>query len=260
MLRREHFVRGCRSRSCPRGLGWRATRSVSRCARRRRRGMSGRHDRADHERLGRYPATVSAYFYDPPARRRGRSRPATSAFVVAAAPTPSAAQRQGRRLRLLRTLPPWCDRAPLVARACNQGRCARGRKRRCARGRLDTDGCRRPTTGRAPTRVDVRERRSHTSPRGEWPAASVVTSLPRHSLPNVISLTSIETNSGSESDGRRGYTGRPCASVWPGECRQETVKRQSSKPAQPATSSPGIGVAPRRSPGSAGPAGGSPSR
>ena len=69
------------------------------------------------ERLGRSPATVKAYFYDP----TGEKARAVKARYVGAVPrlrrVHAAAQRQGRRLRLLQGLSPRRDRAALDPRA-----------------------------------------------------------------------------------------------------------------------------------------------
>ncbi len=81
----------------------------------------------------------------------------------------AAAQRQGRRLRVLQGLPSRRDRAALDPRsACST---------RCASGATATDGCRPRTTGRARTRAGAAARRSSGWRSGDWPAASVVTSL-----------------------------------------------------------------------------------
>src|SRR3954449_3880512 len=96
----------------------RDTASADRVAERRRAAALARHYRDAEQlplaeiarRLGRAPATVKAYLYDPPAQRRARSRPATAATAAAAAPTPARAT-QGQRLPLLPALPARRGRA-----------------------------------------------------------------------------------------------------------------------------------------------------
>jgi AraC-like DNA-binding protein len=73
------------------------------------------------DQLGRSPATIKAYFYDPTGEK---ARAVMARYVGVCrgcgAYTP-AAHRQGRRLRVLQGLPPGRNRAPLDARARSRG-------------------------------------------------------------------------------------------------------------------------------------------
>ena len=68
------------------------------------------------DRLGRSPATVKAYFYDSTRREGARSQGPLRGCVSRLRRVHTAAQRQGRRLRLLQGVPPRRDRAALDAR------------------------------------------------------------------------------------------------------------------------------------------------
>ena len=102
----------------------------------------------------------------PPARRRGRSRRATSASVGAALRTP--------RRATARATPTRTARPATLARPCGCGR-ATACSRRCARG-ASSGG--RPPTSYDWTRTHARRRGGEALARlatGEWPAAQ-----PRH--------------------------------------------------------------------------------
>jgi hypothetical protein len=87
----------------------------------------------------------------PPARRPGRSKPATRAFAVAAAPTRSRATARATPTRTAGRATP--------ARSSAAGR-ATGCWTPCARGARGTAGCHRPTTGHARTHAGAASRRS----------------------------------------------------------------------------------------------------
>ena len=69
------------------------------------------------DRLGRSPATIKAYFYDPTGREGAGGQGALPGGVPRLRRLHAAAQRQGRRLRVLQGVPPRRDRAALDARA-----------------------------------------------------------------------------------------------------------------------------------------------
>ena len=92
------------------------------------------------DRLGRSPATVEAYCYDPTGGEGGGQGPLRQR-VPRVRRVRAAAQRQGRRLRVLQGGPPR-------GRSSGAGRTS-GCSSRCARGASSTAGSRRRMTGRA---------------------------------------------------------------------------------------------------------------
>ena len=122
------------------------------------------------DRLGRSPATVKAYFYDP----TGEKARAVKARYVGRVPrlrrVHPAAQRQGRRLRVLQGLPSRRDRAPLDAASECSRRCSSGDRPL----REVADVLRLVAHARS---VGVGGEALKRLAEGEWPASSVVTRL-----------------------------------------------------------------------------------
>src|SRR5690348_5445606 len=117
------------------------------------------------DRLGRSPATIKAYFYDPTGEK-ARTVKARYQGVCRGC----GAYTQPRNGKATRTR---TARPVIRARLRADGR-ASAYLRRCATGRLVTASCRRRTTGHARTRVDAGERRSRDwlSSGGQPPARS----------------------------------------------------------------------------------------
>jgi hypothetical protein len=69
------------------------------------------------DRLGRAPATIKAYFYDPTRGEGARGQGPLPGGVPRLRRLHPAAQRQGRRVRVLQGVPPGRDRPALDARA-----------------------------------------------------------------------------------------------------------------------------------------------
>ena len=104
------------------------------------------------DRLGRSPATVKAYFYDPTGEKARAVKARYSACAAAAARTRSRATA--------RATPTPTARRAIPARSSGAGP-ASAWSTRCLTGAADTAGCRRPTTGRARTRAVAVVRRSN---------------------------------------------------------------------------------------------------
>ena len=101
-------------------------------------------------RLGRAQTTVKAYLYDPPARRRVRSRPATAATAAPAAPT---------RARATARATPTCTAGAAAQAPPNATGRASAYARRCANGPSSTAAHRRHMTGRGRMRAVAARRR-----------------------------------------------------------------------------------------------------
>ena len=65
------------------------------------------------DRLGRSPATIKAYFYDPTGEKARAVKARYRGGVPGLRRVHAAAQRQGRRVGVLQGLPSGRDRAPL---------------------------------------------------------------------------------------------------------------------------------------------------
>ena len=107
------------------------------------------------ERLGRSPATIKAYFYDPTGEKARAVKARYVGVCRGCGAYTQPRNGKGDAYAYCKSLPPRRDRAALDARA--------GSRRDARYGRPATAGCPRPMTGRVHTRADVGERRSSDS-------------------------------------------------------------------------------------------------
>jgi Homeodomain-like domain len=118
------------------------------------------------DRLGRSPATIKAYFYDPTGEK---ARSVKVRYVGVCRGCGAYTQpRNGKGDGYAYSRP--------ATRAQSRGAGPRSAwSMRCSIGVAATAACHPRTTGRGRIRVGVEERRSGASPRGEWRSASIVT-------------------------------------------------------------------------------------
>jgi hypothetical protein len=162
------------------------------------RGVEGLTIRQIAGRLGRAPATIKGYFYDPTGEKARRSRLATRGCAAAAAHT--------RSHGTARATPTRTARPATRARSSDAGR-AKACVTRCARGAPATGGCPPRMTGRALTLGAGDARRS-----SDWTKAT--------GLRRASSRTS--SGRGPQRGQLRGKA-RPCrvASWMPGQTMME---------------------------------------